>query len=336
MRQLTSRLVLCAPIVGCLLVGWSGTAAAQTVPPRTPTPAFAITTLPGSVLSPTAVAPLAPRSTAGPTLTRGNVEATQTAAIATIAAADATATARAVQPLTAVAGTATLLAQPPAAPTASQTPIASLTPLTPLATVTPIASSTPLSTAVVTPTATADPLAATRDVVLTVALVVGGETVEEGATLQVPLAVALQDGVIPPGTPVRAPNGVVFTIPAGVRVTAVEGTTTIAAPLNATLARGGPIGDQTYPDGTALVLPAGTVVQGKPDPAATVELRPGTVVQVAGRMQTLSEPLAVVIGGAPVAQPATLPRTGDAAPVLWPVGLGLLLVAAGWRLRRGT
>jgi hypothetical protein len=285
------------------------------------------------------VVPLAPRSTAGPTLTRGNVEATQTAAIATIAAADATATARAAQPLTAVAGTATLLAQPPAAPTASLTPIASLTRFassTPLATVTRIPSSTALPTTTVAPTATADPLAATRDVVLTVPLVVGGEAVEAGATLQVPLAVALQDGVIPPGTPVRAPNGVVFTIPADVRVTAVEGTTTIAAPLNATLAQGGPVGDQTYPADTALVLPAGTVVQGKPDPAATVELRPGTVVQVAGRMQTLSEPLAVVIGGAPVAQPATLPRTGDAAPVLWPVGLGLLLVAVGWRLRRGT
>src|SRR5262249_61885987 len=129
--------------------------------------------------------------------------------------------------------------------------------------------------------------------------------------------------------------------PAGATPTAtasalVEGTTTISGPLNAVLPQDGSIGGQTYPAGTTLVLPAGTVVQGRAESGATVELRPGTVVQVAGQMQTLVEPLAVVVGSATVAQPATLPRTGDAAPVLWPTGLGLLLVVLGWRLRRAT
>jgi hypothetical protein len=274
MRQLTSRLVLCAPLIGCLLVGWSGaTAAAQVVLPPTPTPAFPTITLPGGVLSPTPLAPgVAPRTTTGPTLTRGGVEATQTAAIATIAAADATATARAAQPQTAVAGTATLLAQPTATLPASPTLIPS---------VTRIATGTPLATS-------------TRAVTPTVA------------------------------TPIATSTS------------AAEGTTTIAAALNAVLPQDGPIGDQSYPAGTTLVLPAGTVVQGRPDPGATVELRAGAVVQVAGEMKTLVEPLAVVVGSTPVAQPATLPRTGDAAPVLWPMGLGLLLVVLGWRLRRAT
>jgi hypothetical protein len=274
MRPLTSRLVLCAPLLGCLLVGWSGATAAAQVGLPTATPAFPTITLPRGVLSPTPLAPgVAPRSTTGPTLTRGNVEATQTAAIATIAAADATATARAAQPLTAVAGTATLLAQPPPPPTASLTLIASVTPIA-TSTAPPASITLAATPTVATPTATASPL--------------------------------------------------------------VESTTTIAAPLNAVLPQDGSIGDQSYPAGTALVLPAGTVVQGRPEPGATVELRPGTVVQVAGRMQTLVEPLVVVVGSAPVAQPATLPRTGDAAPVLWPTGLGLLLVVLGWRLRRAT
>jgi hypothetical protein len=274
MRPFTSRLVLCAPLIGCLLVGWSGaTAAAQIGPPTPATPAVPTITLPGGVLSPTPLAPGgAPRATTGPTVTRGNLEATQTAAIATIAAADATATARAAQPQTAVAGTATLLAQPTATPRAS---------LTPIPTVTRNVTSTPLAsvTSAVTP------------------------------TVATPIATA---------------------------TTPAEGTTTLAAPLNAVLPQDGSIGDQSYPAGTTLVLPAGTVVQGRPDAGATVELRPGTVVQVAGQMTTLVEPLAVVVGSTPVAQPATLPRTGDAAPVLWPIGLGLLLVALGWRLRRAT
>ena len=147
MRPLTSRLVLCAPLIGCLLVGWSGaTAAAQVGPPTTATPAVTTITLPGGVLSPTPLAPGgAPRATTGPTVTRGNLEATQTAAIATIAAADATATARAAQPQTAVAGTATLLAQPTATPRAS---------LTLISTVTRNVTSTPLAsvTIAVTPT----------------------------------------------------------------------------------------------------------------------------------------------------------------------------------------
>jgi hypothetical protein len=222
------------------------------------------------LLSPT---PLVPRSTTGPTLTRGNVEATQTAAIATIAAADATATARAAQPLTAVAGTATLLAQPPPPPTASPTLIATVTRIA-TSTAPPASLTRAVTPTAVTPTATASPLA--------------------------------------------------------------ESTTTLTAPLNAVLPQDGSIGDESYPSGTALVLPAGTIVQGRPDAGATVELRAGAVVQVAGQMQTLVEPLAVVVSSAPVAQPATLPRTGDAAPVLWPTGLGLLLVVLGWRLRRAT
>src|SRR3954453_7535341 len=141
MRPLTSRLVLCAPLIGCILVGWSGaTAAAQVGPPPTPTRALPTRTLPGGARPPTPLAPGgAPRATTGPALTRGNIEATQTAAIATIAAADATATARAAQPQTAVAGTATLLAQPSATPRPS---------LTLISTVTSIASTTtPLATA---------------------------------------------------------------------------------------------------------------------------------------------------------------------------------------------
>ena len=274
MRPLTSRLVLCAPLIGCLLVGWSGaTAAAQVGLPATATPVFQITPLPGGLPSPTPLVPGgAPRATTGPTLTRGNVEATQTAAIATIAAADATATARAAQPQTAVAGTATLLAQPTATPRPSLTLISTVTSIA--TTPTPLATTTPAATPTAAPpTATASP---------------------------------------------------------------VESTTTTTAPLNAVLPQDGSIGDQSYPSGTTLVLPAGTVVQGRAEPGATVGLRPGTVVQVAGQMQTLVEPLAVVVGSAPVAQPATLPRTGDAAPVLWPTGLGLLLVLVGWRLRRAT
>ena len=84
------------------------------------------------------------------------------------------------------------------------------------------------------------------------------------------------------------------------------------------------------------VLPTDTVVLGSLEPEATVLLRPGTIVQVAGRMVTLQAPLSLVVSGAPVAQPATLPRTGDAAPVLWPMGLGLVLLLVGWRLRRAS
>jgi hypothetical protein len=94
------------------------------------------------------------------------------------------------------------------------------------------------------------------------------------------------------------------------------------------------LGDESYPAGTTIVVPPDTVVLGSLEPEATVLLRPGTIVQVAGRMQTLAEPLSLVVSGAPVTRPATLPRTGDAAPALWPIGLGLVLVVVGWRLRR--
>jgi hypothetical protein len=104
--------------------------------------------------------------------------------------------------------------------------------------------------------------------------------------------------------------------------------------LNAVLPRASLVGDATFPQGTVLVLPSGTVVLGTPEANATVLLQAGAIVQVAGRTVTLVEPLPVVVSPAPVAQPAALPPTGEADPVLWPAGLGLLLMLGGWRLLR--
>jgi hypothetical protein len=305
MPRLTGRLLL-ALIVGCSLTGFSAPVAAAQV-----TPTSAAT----------------PRA---PTPTRGTIQPAQTAAIATIVAADATATVQAGVRLTAVAATATQLAQPTATLPPSPTAVPTLTALpspTPAATATPV---------VVTPTVPPELLANTRDVFITVPVAIGDERLEVGARVQMPRDVALENGAIPPNTPIRTASGAVLSLPSGPPVTAVEGEANLNAPLNATLARAGSVGDASYPAGTAVVLPSGSIVLGRPEPQATMLLRAGDVVQIDGRLQTLQEPLAVVVGAAPVAQPATLPRTGDAEPLLWPAGLGLLLVLLGWRLRRST
>src|SRR5712692_1417534 len=181
MRPLTGGLVVLALFAGFLLGGLSAAAAAaQVATPTTRTPIFLTATVadraPATLVSATLAPGGVPRTTGIPTPEGGNIAATQTAAIATIAAADVTATARAGVPLTAVAGTATLLAQatstPPASPTVLPTPTGAVTPSSsPSATVT---------ATVVVPIATTDPLATSREVFITVPLVVGDERLAAG------------------------------------------------------------------------------------------------------------------------------------------------------------
>src|SRR5207248_5904058 len=135
----------------------------------------------------------------------------------------------------------------------------------------------------------------------------GDERLAAGATVQIPQGLVLENGAIPPGTPIRTPSGTLLSIPSSTRITAVDRPTSVPAPLNATLPQSARLGDESYPAGTTIVLPTDTVVLGNPEPEATVLLRPGTIVQVGGRMQTLVEPLSLVVSGAPVARPATLP-----------------------------
>lgn len=334
MQRLTQLLVLLFTSAAVLLFGTSGTAAAVQL---TPTPAAQLPTTPlpptGPRASPAPLTAVAPaRLTPMTTMTRGAVEATQTAAIATIAAADSTATAVARGPLTAVAATGTALALPTATLVPSSTPSPTRT-----ATVAPSPTQTATPTAVpIPPSATADLLAITREVFITTPVTLDGEQLEAGTTLQIPRGVSLQNGAIPPGTPILTPSGAVVTLPSQTRIPAVDSPSTVSAPLNAVLSQSAAIDDTSYPPGTPLVLPSGTLALGALDLGASVLLRRGTIVQVGGQMLRLAEPVSVALSGTPLAQPAALPRTGDAEPLLWPTGLGLALVLLGWRLRRGT
>jgi hypothetical protein len=179
-------------------------------------------------------------------------------------------------------------------------------------------------------------LATTREVFITASVTLDGEQLEAGTTLQIPRSVPLQNGAIPGGTPILTPSGAVVTLPSQTRIPAVESPSTVSAPLNAVLTQSTAIDDTSYPVGTPLVLPSGTLVLGSLEPGAPVLLRRGTIVQLAGQMQRLADPVSATLNSAPLAQPAALPRTGDAEPLLWPTGLGLVLVLLGWRLRRGT
>ncbi len=275
----------------------------------------------------TPLPPPVPRTTPVPL---PNVQATATSAAATITAADATATAVIGVPLTTVALTATALAVPTRTPTVvSPTPTRTLPP-------SPTATLATAATLVLSPTATAttSPLALTRTVLTTAPIAVGEQTLEAGTPIEIPLGVALEGGAIPPGTTIRLPGGQVVTLPSGISVPAVESPTLLTTPLNATLATSAQVGDTRLPSGTVVTLPSGTEVLGIVEPNATVLLRSGTVVQVQGRTVAVGEPVQVVISPTPVAQPARLPATGDADPVLWPAGVGLALLLLGWRLRR--
>lgn len=339
MRPLTRWQMALTVITGaCLFGALSPVADAQAPTPvrfGAGSPSPTIGGSPTSALGGATVAPMVvPLATGTTTAARGDVAATQTVAIATIAAADAVATSRAGVPLTAVAATATRFAQP------TQTPFPSATvPPSPtrLATTTALTSPTAATTATpLPPSPTTDPLSLAREVLLAQPITLGGESLEPGATLLIPSGVALAGGAIPAGTVVRLPSGSVVTVPPNVRVMVAEGLNTVPAPLNVTFAQGVHVGDADYAAGAALVLPTGTVVLGRLDPGSLILLLPGTTVQVDGRMQALAEPVAVIVSGAPVAAPATLPRTGDAEPVLWPMVLGLALVLLGWRLRLGA
>jgi hypothetical protein len=149
-------------------------------------------------------------------------------------------------------------------------------------------------------------------VVIAVPVEIGDEALDVGTTVLIPREVPLAGGAIPPGTPLRTPSATVLVLPASVRIAAVEGSAVARGPLNATLQRTGTIGTATYPAGTSLILPSGTVVQGSVDPQATAVLGAGTTVQIDGQMAAVAGPVAIQIAATPVAQPASLPRTGDA------------------------
>jgi hypothetical protein len=300
-------------------------------------------------LGPGAPRPLNTPSLATPTLAvRPNLAATATAAAATITAADATATANVAAPQTAVAQTATALAVPTSTPTVAASPTLAPTlpgTATPTLAVTPSPTvpatatpppATPTTAPTVAPTAVPspapDPLRPSRTVLTRAPIAVGDETIPSGAALEIPLGTALEDGAIPAGTVVRLPNGQVITLPAGVSIPAENMTTSVVGPLNAVLPRASLVGEQTFPLGTAIVIPSGTEVLGTVEPNETILLEAGTVVQVEGRTATLVEPLQVTVSAIPVAAPAQLPPTGDAEPVLWPAWLGTLLLLGGWRL----
>jgi hypothetical protein len=345
MPRLAFLLAAAAIMLGLAPVTMAQTRAANQVttltplvpPPPTPFSGLGVTPTPFG--QPPGVPPI-PRTTSVTQGPRPNLVATATAAAATITVADATATANVAAPLTAVAQTATALALPTRTATAGPAlqPTVAGSP-TPAATATLVRTSTPTiapTAAPPTPTAMPTPnaLANSRVVLTRAPIAVGDETIPAGAALEIPLETPLEDGAIPPGTPVRLPNGQVVTLPAGTSIPAAESPTTIGAPLNAVLPRASLVGDTTYPQGTVVVLPSGTNVLGTPEPNATVLVPAGSVVQVGGRTVTLVESLPVVASAAPVAQPAALPPTGDADPVLWPAGLGLLLMLGGWRLLR--
>lgn len=295
-------------------------------PPPTPTPL-------GGVVPPSPTPFRAITVTIAP---RPNLAATATAAAATITAADATLTAVAARSLE-VALTATALAVPTATPTATASPTRTATPVvtpTPTSTATATPSPTTTRTPTPSPSPTPDPLALNRTVLTRAAIVVGEETLAPGTALVIPLDVLLEDGAIPPATPVRLPDGRVVTLPPGVSIPAAESPTVVSAPLNAVLPQPGRVGERVYPAGTRLVLPSGTSVLGALAPNATVLLEPGTIVQLDAQSVTLLEPLQVVVSAEPVPLPAVLPPTGEADPVLWPALIGLLLLAGGWWLLR--
>ena len=280
--------------------------------------------------------------------TRPNLALTATAAAATITAADATATANVAAPQTAVAQTATALALPTLTPTAGVSPTlaptvgASPSPtaaLTPPPTAPPSPTTAPTATptaevAVASPTPTPDPLPQTRTVLTRAPIAVGDETIAPGAALQIPLETLLVGGSIPPGTPVRLPSGQVLTLPDNISIPAEDVPSITVGPVNGILPRASLVGVESYPQGTAVIVPSGTRVLGSLAVNAPILLEAGAVVQVAGRTVTLVEPLVLTVSAIPVAAPAQLPPTGEADPVLWPAGLGLLMLLGGWRLRR--
>lgn len=298
-------------------------------PPPQPTPL-------GGVVAPS---PTPLRAITATIIPRPDLRATATAAAATITAADATLTAVAARSLE-VALTVTALAVPPATPTATasptRTPTLVVTP-TPTSTATATPSPTATRTPTPSPSPTPDPLVLNRTVLTRAAIVVGEDTLSPGTELVIPLDVALEDGAIPPGTPVRLPDGRVVTLPPGVSIPAAESPTVVSAPLNAVLPQMGRIGERIYPAGTRLVLPSGTSVLGTLVPNATVRLEPGAIVQLDEQSVALTEPLRVVISVEPVPAPVVLPPTGEAEPVLWPGLVGFLLLLGGWwLLRRGS
>jgi len=300
-------------------------ALAQTRPPSTsvvPGAPPAGTPVPPT-RAPTAV-PARPTVTPSPAPTASAASISQ-AVEATMTALDAVATA--------VAATLTAVVVPTSTP--SRTPTLTPTP-SPSPSVTPSPTITPTSTAAatVTPQPTVNPLASSRTVITTAPISVGGETFAPGAPLEIPIHVNLENGAIPPGTTIRLPDGQVLALPSGTSIPAVENAAVVGAPLNAVLPRAGLVGDVPTPAGAVLTLPSGTTVYGTLEPESTVLVPSGSVVQLGGRSHTLVEPLQVVLSATPVELPAVLPATGDVGPVLWPAGLGLLLVLAGRRLRR--
>ncbi len=267
---------------------------------------------------------------------RPNVALTAAAAAATITAADATSTAIAAVSQN-VAQTATALARATAVVTPSATVTRALTATavpTTTPTVAPTLSPTAPPTATPTPTATPDPLALGRTVLTLAAIAVGEQTIQPGAPLVIPLDVELIEDAIPPGTPVRLPDGRVVTLPLATSVPAAESPTLVGAPLNATLARLEVLGDQAYPAGTRVGVPSGASVLGTVVPGGTVLIPAGGVVQVEGRTTPLAEALQVTVSGELIAAPARLPPTGDAALEVWPAAVGILVLLIGWRLLR--
>ncbi len=309
------------PVAALLAVLASGPAArAQSRPPSTGVPG--IPTVGTAVPATRAVATIPPRPTItpSPSATTSAVPLSQVVA-ATVSALDAVATA--------VAATVTAMVVPTAAPSATRAPSSTST-----ASPSPTSTPTPTVAPTITPPPTVNPLASSRTVITTAPISVGGETFAPGAPLEIPIQVSLENGAIPPGTTIRLPDGQVLALPSGTSIPAVENAAVVGAPLNAVLPRAGLVGDVATPPGAVLTLPSGTTVYGDLTPESTVLLPSGSVVELGGRSETLVEPLQVVISTMPVELPAVLPATGDAAPVLWPAGLGFLLVLAGWRLRR--
>jgi hypothetical protein len=279
---------------------------------------------------------------------RPNLAATATAAAATITAADATATANVAAPQTAVAQTATALAIPSATPTPAPSPTVAPTlvpspsptaPLTPPPTAPPSPTTAPTEAPTAAPTVpapspTPDALPLARTVLTRAPIAVGDETIAPGAALQIPLETLLVGGSIPPGTTVRLPSGQVVTLPPTISIPAEDVPSIAAGPVNGILPRASLVGDESFPQGTAVVVPSGTSVLGTLNPNEPILLEPGVVVQVGGRTVTLVEPLLLTVSAISVAAPAQLPPTGEADPVLWPAALGLLMLLGGWRLRR--
>lgn len=323
---------------GALLVlalAWPAATLAQSNPAPQATSATAVRSI--STVPPGALPPTSPPNTAAPRSAPQQQPNAQRSPVATLVpggglpVAVPTPVSEADLQLTATA----LATEVPASstPTVTALPTATRTP-----TPTDVPTATPTATPSLVPSATptANPLASSRTVLTTAPIAVGDETLGPGAALEIPLGVALQDGAIPSGTTLRLPGGQLVTLPVGIRIPAVENPTIVGSPMNAVLPRTSAVGDTTYAPGTNVVVPSGTSVLGALEPEATVLLRPGAVVQVNGRTQTLAEALPVVVSSAAVARPATLPATGEASPVLWPAAIGLALVLIGWRLHRAA